>query len=131
MAKFSKETDKQMEELALTGMGYKEIATQFNCSRNTVAMRLSRAGFRKRQPYNKSISDELKTKIIEMRSRSQPLSYMNIQKELGVSGNASRDIWIKHLNSLKIRVSEPPIRALMRSVDAQAKRYIRNWSVGG
>jgi len=129
MAKFSKETDERMEELALTGMGYKEIAIQFNCSRNTVAMRLSRAGFRERHPRNKEIPNELKKKIIEMRSREQPLSYMKIQKELGVSGNASRDIWNKHLNSLKVRVSELPIRALMRSVDAQATRCIENWSV--
>jgi len=129
MAKFNKETDKQMEELALTGMGYKEIATQFNCSRNSVAMRLSRAGFRKRHPYNKAIPDKLKTKIIEMRSREQPLSYMKIQKEIGVSCNASRDIWNKHLKSLEMRASEPPIRAFMRSVDKQAKRYIENWSI--
>jgi len=131
MGKLNKITDKQMEELALTGMGYKQIAIQFCCSKNTVATRLNRAGFRKRQPYNKAISDDLKTKIIEMRSREQPLSYMKIQNEIGVSANASRDIWNKHLDSLKVRVSEPPIRALMRSVDKQAKRVVKNWSKGG
>jgi len=128
MGKLSKITDRKFEELALTGLKYSEIATMLNCSTNTVSIRLKRVGFRERNPYNKAISKELKDQIIEMRSRSQPLSYMKIKNVTGVSCNASRTIWLKYLESQEHSVSENPLRALMRSVDMQANKVIKNWS---
>jgi len=128
MEKLRKIPDSKFEELALSGLKYSEIAAMLNCSTNTVSIRLKRVGFRERNPYNKAISKELKERIIEMRSRPQPLSYMKIQKEIGVSCNASRKVWLKYMESQEPSVPEHPLRTLMRSVDMQAKKVIKNWS---
>lgn len=129
MGKLKKIPDRKFEELALSGMKYSEIATMLNCSTNTVYVRLKRVGFRKRNPYNKAISKKLQEQIIEMRSRPKPISYMKIKNETGVSCNASRSIWLKYLESQGPMVSDHPLRALMRSVDMQASKVIKNWSV--
>jgi len=128
MGKLKKIPDRKFKELALSGLKYSEIATMLNCSTNTVSIRLKRVGFRKRNPYNKAISKELKEQIIEMRSRPQPTPYMKIKNEIGVSCNASRTIWLKYLESQEPSVSEHPLRILMRSVDMQANKVIKNWS---
>jgi len=130
MGKLKKIPDRKFEELALSGLKYSEIATMLNCSTNTVSVRLKRVGFRKRNPYNKAISKKLQEQIIEMRSRPQPLSYMKIKNETGVSCNASRTIWLKYIESQEPSVPEHPLRTLMRNVDKQANKVIKNWSVG-